>query len=118
MKRVLCDHNVPARLARHLDVVDAKLARSLGWAELRNGELLLAAEHTGFHVLLTCDQNMAYEQNMAGRKIGVVSLSDNHWKIVRNYVPAILEAIHNVQPGEVLPVFCGVFVPRRLRKAD
>ncbi len=43
-------------------------------------------------------------------------MSDNHWNIVKEYVPAIIEAVENVRHGEVLPVYCGKFIPRKFRK--
>ena len=44
-------------------------------------------------------------------------MSDNHWPIVKNYIPAILEAIIRARPGEVSAVYCGTFVPRRFQTA-
>jgi hypothetical protein len=113
LKRVLLDHNVPAKLVRLLTAFDVKLADQLGWAELRNGKLLEAAEDNGFDVLLTGDKTLAAENEMRGRKIGMVAMSANNWKIVRDYVPAISEALHKCKPAQVLPVFCGRFRRRR-----
>jgi predicted nuclease of predicted toxin-antitoxin system len=113
LKRIIFDHNVPARLARLLKAFDIKLARDLGWHELRNGELLSAAEEGGFDVLLTGDKSLPGEQNMVGRKIGIVTISVNNWNVVRDHAPAISEALHKCKPGQVTPVFCGIFTPRR-----
>ena len=118
MKRVLFDQNVPRPVARYLAAYDVKLTKELGWAELKNGKLLDAAEAAGFNVLLSGDQGIEYEQNMAGRQIGVVSMSDNHWPIVKHYVPAIVEAVEQVKPGEVRRVYCGTFVPYKFRKTS
>jgi hypothetical protein len=118
LKRVLADHNVPARLARSLKAFDIRLADGLGLARVQNGRLLQAAEEFGFDVLLTGDQSLKYEQNMAGRKIGVVAMSDNHWNIVKDHVSVISDAVEAVQPGQILPVYCGKFIPRRFRKPD
>lgn len=109
MKRVLADHNVPRPLVRLLTAFNIKRAAECGWAELRNGKLLAAAEDNGFEVLLTGDQSIPDENEIAALKIGLVTMSDNHWNIVRDYVPAIAEALHKVKPGQVLPVFCGKF---------
>jgi len=38
----------------------------------KNGELLSAAELAGYEVLLTVDQGMPRQQNMAGRKISII----------------------------------------------
>lgn len=88
----------------------------MGWSRIKNGLLLYAAEQAGFEVLLSGDQTIEYEQNMSDRKIGVVLMPDNHWPIVKDYVPGIAEAIEQVHPGEVRPVYCGTFVLRRSAK--
>jgi hypothetical protein len=116
--KVLFDHNVPSPLARYLRAHYVKLADEIGWARISNGKLLDAAERSGFNVLLSGDQTIRYEQNMDGRKIGIVQMSDNHWNIVKDYVPAIVEAIEKVAPGQVLSVFCGKFIPRKFRRTE
>jgi hypothetical protein len=118
LKRVLFDQNVPRPLCRFLNACDLKVADEMGWSRAKNDLLLDAAEHAGFEVLLSGDQTIKYEQNMSDRKIGVVSMSDNHWPIVKNYVHAIAEAIEQVKPGEVRPVYCGTFIPRRAGKTS
>jgi hypothetical protein len=118
LRRVLFDHNVPSPLARFLRAYEIKLADEMGWATFQNGQLLSAAERAGFEVLLSGDQTIKYEQSMTGRKIRVVSMSDNHWPIVKDYVDAILKAVATVNPGEIKPVFCGRFRPQRMRKPE
>ncbi|MGH9582666.1 MAG: hypothetical protein ACRD4O_07005 [Bryobacteraceae bacterium] len=54
-----------------------KRRRHMGFGGYKNGMLLQAAEAAGFDVLVTGDLSLEYEQNMAGRKIAVVSLSAN-----------------------------------------
>ncbi len=93
-----------------------KLAEEMGWATIANGRLLTAAEQAGFNVLLTGDQSLRYEQSMIGRSIAVVAMSDNHWNIVKDHIAAIVNAIQEVQPGEMLPVHCGKFVARKFRR--
>ena len=118
MRRVLFDHNVPSPLARFLWEYEIKLADEMGWATLQNGQPLSAAERAGFEILLSGDQTIKYERSMIGRKIGVVSMSDNHWPIVKDYADAILKAVATVNPGEIKPVFCGRFIPQRMRKPE
>jgi hypothetical protein len=115
LKRILFDHNVPARLGHYLKAFDVKLARHMGWAELKNGKLLQAAEDGGFEVLLTADQTIPTENEIAGRRIGLTCMSANNWNIVSDYVPEISEALHKCKPGQVLPVFCGKFVRGKFR---
>ena len=73
----------------------------MGWSpRLKNGELLNAAEIGGFDALLTCDQNIRYQQNLTGRKLGIVILTSNLWPSVRNCGPAIEAAIETAAPGK------------------
>ncbi len=113
MKRVLADHNVPSPLLRLLKAFEVKRAAEYGWSKLKNGKLLTAVEKAGFDVLLTGDKSLPDENEISGRKVGLVAMSDNHWPIVCCYVPAIIEALHKCKPGQVLPVFCGEFNPHQ-----
>jgi predicted nuclease of predicted toxin-antitoxin system len=109
--KVLFDQNVPRPLARFLKAHDVAFARDLGLVEVKNGKLLSAAEAASFDVLLSGDKTMRHKQNMIGRKIALVYMSDNHWPIVKDHVPAIIQAIEQVKSGEVRAVYCGTFVP-------
>ena len=114
---MLFDHNVPSPLERYFRAHEVGLADALGWAKLKNGELLTAAEQAGFDVLLSGDQTIRHEQNMANRRIALVYMSDNHWPIVKEYAPILVQAVEQAKPGEILPVYCGTFVPRKFRKS-
>lgn len=61
--KILFDANTPAPLARFLRGHEVMRADDLGWQGLDNGALLDAAEQAGFDLLLTCDQNVRYQQN-------------------------------------------------------
>ena len=114
--KVLPDHNVARPLARSLAGHDVGRAAELGWSELKNGALLSAAEDAGFDVLLSGDKTMRHEQNMKGRRIAVISMTDHHWSIVQDHVDGIRDAVGAAKPGTVSTVWCGAFVPRRFRR--
>jgi RHS repeat-associated protein len=52
---------------------DPSLGRFISEDPIHNGELLSLAE-TVFDALITVDTNLRYQQNMAGRRIGIVVL--------------------------------------------
>jgi hypothetical protein len=81
----------------------------MGWGELKNGELLRAAEESGIDVFVTGDQSLVYEQNLGGRRLAILALSANNWPIVKNHVPQILAAIDGALPGSFRVVSCGTF---------
>jgi hypothetical protein len=98
----LFDANTPAPLAASLREHQVTRADELGWQGLGNGELLDAAEQAGFDLLLTCDQNVRYQQNFAGRSLAVVILSTNHWPSLRPAADRIATAVDFVQRGQVI----------------
>jgi hypothetical protein len=76
----------------------------LGWQGLENGALLDAAEKAGFDMLLTCDQNVRYQQNFSGRKLALVVLSSNHWPTLLRVAARIANAVDFVQTGQIVRV--------------
>ncbi len=62
--KIFLDHCVPKRLLRLLSEHEVKTAYQLGWAAKKNGELLRLVE-SEFEVLLTVDQNLRHQQNLA-----------------------------------------------------
>ena len=79
-------------------------ADELGWQGLGNGALLDAAEQAGFDLLLTCDQNVRYQQNFSSRKLALLILSSNHWPTLRRIAARIATAVDFVQTGQIVRV--------------
>ncbi len=102
--KILFDANTPAPLARFLRGHEVVRADELGWQGLENGALLDAAEQARFDLLLTCDQNVRYQQNFASRKLALVILSSNHWPTLRRIAARIATAVDFVQPGNIVRV--------------
>ena len=95
--KILLDENIPHDLRQYLDHHDTFTAAYLGWSGLKNGELLKAAETQGFDVLVTGDLSLRYQQNMAGRKIAVVSLSAIGWSVIEPHVEKIVVAVDAIR---------------------
>ena len=68
-------------------------AYALGWAKLKNGELLSAAEAKGFEVLVTTDSNLKYQQNLKSRRISIVVLSTTSWPRIQNAIVEVVRAV-------------------------
>jgi hypothetical protein len=81
----------------------------LGWQSLENGDLLDAAEQAGFEILITCDQNVRYQQNFTDRKLAVVILSTNHWPTLRLVAARIASVVDFMQRGQVTTVDVATF---------
>jgi hypothetical protein len=71
--KVLLDECVDWRLSRELHGHDVKTARQMGWATLRNGELLALAAKD-FDVFVTVDRKLPSQQNLSALAIAVVVL--------------------------------------------
>lgn len=102
--RVLLDESLPRQLADELTFADVRSVARQGWQGLTNGELLRRAEIAGFEALLTADQNLQYQQNVAayGLAVVVIKVRKNRMEELLPLVPAIRQALEIVRPGQVL----------------
>lgn len=112
--KVLLDENLAHRLRKNLVEHEVFTVGYRGWAGLKNGELLRTAEENGIQVFLTGDRTLVHEQNVPGRKLGIVALTSVEWDILKNHLPAIIAAIDNALPGSFQEVDCGIFSRKRL----
>ena len=94
--KVLFDQGTPVPLRRHLHPHDVDTADERQWSTLQNGDLLSAAEHDGYHVLITTDQNLQYQQNLSARRIGVLVLCTTSWPRIRDKVANVVKALNNL----------------------
>jgi hypothetical protein len=97
--RIIFDQAKPLPIREHLDQHVVSTAFAQGWATLKNGELLTAAEQAGFDVLLTTDKNLRYQQNFTGRKIAIVVLGVQQWPQLRPHVQRVVEAVGAAASG-------------------
>lgn len=94
--KVLLDEDLPHKLRLHIPNHDVRTVAYLGWDGLRNGELLRTAEKDGLEVLVTGDENLSYQQNLSGRKIGIVVLAQQDWRAVReNFEVSALRSVEH-----------------------
>ena len=78
-----------------------RTAQQCGWGGIKNGELLKQAE-SEFDLFITSDQNIRYQQNLAGRRISILwtPLSNKlrpHSKAAADLIQSTIAAI---QPGK------------------
>ena len=98
--KLLIDECLPRALKRLLAEHECRTVQEMGWFGTQNGALLLLAEE-GFDVLVTIDQGMAYEQNLADRNIALLVLGarSNQIEDLAPIIPAALDALRGIQPG-------------------
>ena len=96
---ILFDQGTPVGIRQCLPEHQIRTAWEQGWSTLLNGELLDAAEKAGFDLLLTTDKNLKYQQNISGREIAIVILSQSRWSLIRPNLALIAEVIDRAKPG-------------------
>ena len=102
---ILFDHGAPRGVSRVLRAHTVVTAKARGWERLANGELLTAAEEAAFDLLFTTDNNLAYQQNLTGRKIAIVVLTGTtRWSRVRLHLEGIAGVINAATPGSYAEV--------------
>jgi predicted nuclease of predicted toxin-antitoxin system len=104
--RILIDECIDERLRNSLTGHDCQTARYAGLAGLNNGDLLDTAEAAGFDVFLTVDQGIEYQQNLAAKKIAIITLraKSNRLKDLLSLMPACLAHIQSIQPGQIVNI--------------
>ncbi|MEO7142466.1 MAG: hypothetical protein ABI165_03085 [Bryobacteraceae bacterium] len=101
---ILFDNGTPRGLARFLTGHSVEEARSRGWEELSNGELIDVAAQAGFELIVTTDKNIRYQQNLKTRKIGIIVLEHSQWPMVKLAAGNIVAAVDAAKPGSYLEV--------------
>ena len=86
-------------LRDHLTGHTVQTAFELGWSNLGNGALLAAAE-VSFDLLITTDQQLRYQQNLAGRRLSVLVLRTTSWPRIQEHVSRIIDALAKMSVGE------------------
>ena len=107
MSRILLDENVPVGVAKLLSAHHVRHVHEEGWTGISNGGLILAAEQANFTVLVTADQNLAYQQNIAGRRLALIVLPSNNWRSIQNNIDRILACIDRAREGTFDVVYFG-----------
>ena len=95
--KVLLDENLPVPIAKLLLGYDCRTVEQCGWAGIKNGKLLTLAQ-SRFDIFLTADQNIRYQQNLAGFDIGILELSTNDFRRLKSSIDLICSALSEVKP--------------------
>jgi hypothetical protein len=97
--KILFDQGTPVPLRRSLGGHEISTAFERGWGNKKNGELLSAAEADGFEAVITTDQNLKYQQNLAERRMAILVLMTTDWRSIRPHVDIVSAAVEALRPG-------------------
>jgi len=102
--RILIDECLNWRLSRALTGHYAVSAQKMGWGGIKNGKLLTLAAQNGFHVFLTGDRNLTFQQNLAGLTIAVIVLEAEGVQLHHTLplMPKVLGMLPQLKPGDVV----------------
>lgn len=76
-------------------------AQQRGWGGIKNGDLLRLAE-TEFDLFITSDQNIRYQQNLAGHRIPILEPSTNKLRPLQSAAPKIQPVVDSIKPGDFI----------------
>lgn len=71
--KFLLDECIDRKLAREFVGYEVKTVPQMGWAGVKNGQLLALAE-TEFDVFITVDRNLSFQQNLPQFDLAVIVL--------------------------------------------
>lgn len=104
---VLLDENMPRKLKwrlieRNLEVVTVP---ERGWSGVGNGELLSRAEGE-FDVVVTMDQGIEHQQEVAGRDLALVVIEapNNEYETLLPLISDVVEMVRQARAGTVVSV--------------
>ena len=96
--RVLLDECVPWPMRHLLSGHDCTNVQQRGWKGTKNGALLAVAA-TEFDLFITSDQNIRYQQNLAGSTIAILELSTNDLRRIGGAAAMIQAEISTIERG-------------------
>lgn len=99
--RILLDENFPADFAKQFSGHEVHTVHSLGWAGIKNGELLRRA-YAVCDAFVTLDRNLEFQQNIKVLPFGIVVRAiSNRMAHLVPLVAEIVEAADRVSAGKV-----------------
>ena len=103
--KILIDESLPARLRFVLPDHDVVTVPQMGWAGKRNGELVQLIANQ-FDVFLTVDQNLEYQQNLAGISFAIVVLAapSNKFETLKSLIPEVQKRLKTIKRGDIVRI--------------
>jgi predicted nuclease of predicted toxin-antitoxin system len=98
--KLLFDQGTPVPLRKFLHLHTVDTAAEQGWSAVENGELIAEAETAGYDALITTDQNLKYQQNLATRTIAIIVLKKSSWPRIQKVIHSVVSEIESVKPLE------------------
>ncbi len=103
--KLLFDECIDRRFTREFVGYEVKTVPQMGWAGVKNGELLALAE-AEFDVFITVDRNLSFQQNLPQFNIAVIVLqaSSNRLADLKPLAPEVLAVLATAVKGQATVV--------------
>jgi len=105
--KLLLDESIPRQLAASFpEIFDIQTVPQMGWAGTQNGLLLeLAADHE-FNAVITADQGIERQQNLAELPIMVIVMIAHRTRVkdLESLVPQVLDLLKSESENRVYRV--------------
>lgn len=101
--KVLLDECTPRIVKKRLVAHDVSTVQEMGWAGVKNGNLLALAEPK-FGVFITTDKSLRYQQTLGQLKLAFVLLPSNQVPLVEKLIPALEVALENIKAGDFVEI--------------
>jgi hypothetical protein len=102
--RILLDECLPVRLAREISGHDVRTVPGVGWAGVKNGELLLRAAQE-FQAFVTIDQRLtAAVETPSSLSIVTLKARSNRLDDLLPLVSGLLVALETITPGQRISI--------------
>ena len=99
--KLLLDECIDRKLAREFSGYEVKTVPQMGWAGVKNGQLIAPAE-AEFDVFITVDRNLSFQQNLPQFDIAVIVLQapSNRLADLKPLATEVLAILATVPKGE------------------
>jgi predicted nuclease of predicted toxin-antitoxin system len=103
--KILLDECIDRRLAREFVGYEMKTVPQMGWAGIKDGQLLVLAE-AEFDVFITVDRNLSFQQNLLQFDIAVIVLQapSNRLADLKPLAPEVVAILATVVKGQATVV--------------
>lgn len=105
--KLLLDECVDQRLRTQIAGHDVFTVGYMGWASVKNGELLRRAADANFAALVTTDRGIRHQHNAATLPLAVVCLHapSNDFEDVLLLVPRLIEGLIGLTPRMFVDIY-------------
>jgi len=103
--KLLLDECIDRKLTREFVGYEVKTVPQMGWAGVKNGQLLALAEKE-FDIFITVDRNLSFQHNLSQFDIAVIVLqaASNRLADLKPLVPKVLAILATATKGQAVVV--------------